>query len=337
MTTAFLLLLSAALILAGIGLIWRDVHRKDREAFLVRGDPSAPRAEVEVTVARRAPDGAPAFFRRARAAPPAEPRSDPGPGADPETAAETAAQWAVVDSVLAKAVAQVNAVLAGAGVVVGAPGAPSWSLARGYGDYRRVLIGGESVAWLRIELGTDGQLTAGVKAHKDEFAAVNAGSSAQAHGLDVAAASDLLSECLKPAASLAVRAANGVDTEEWASEAAWKEIDPVVAAALLAANGALAQAGARFLPLGAPAWAPEVRRHRLSASVEVFDAEVARLQIERAGDAIEVAVGVPDARLAELGRRDRLALRGVTTHALAELIAGCAWPAIAHFRETRQG
>ena len=130
-----------------------------------------------------------------------------------------------------------------------------------------------------------------------------------------------------------MQAASGGNTERWASEMAWKAIDPVVVAALQAANGALAQAGARFVPVAPPAWAPDVRRHRMTISVEVFDKDVARMHVERIAEEIEIAVGVPDARLANLGRRQRVALQGMTTHALAELIAGCAWPAIAHFRE----
>jgi hypothetical protein len=178
-------------------------------------------------------------------------------------------------------------------------------------------------------------IVAGVKAHKDDFAAVNASSAVPAHGLDVARASDLLSECLKPAASLAVRAANGIDTEQWASETAWKAIDPVVTAALQAANGALAQAGARFIPLSAPTWLPDLRRHGLGIAVEVSNTEIARMRIERIAEEIEVAVAMPEPRLADLGRRQRTPVRGLTTHALAELIAACSWPAIAHFREVQ--
>ena len=322
-TTALLLLLSAALIVAGVALIWRDVYRKGREAFLVRADPTGAHPQAEVTVARHAPEPAPAF-------PAADPPADAG---HPQ---ETAAQWAALQPVIAAAIEQVNAVLAGAGVAVGAAGKPSWSMmGRGYGVHRRVLVGGESLAWLRLELAADGQLQAGVKAHKDDFAAINAASAVPAHGLNIVRASDLLSECLKPAASLAVRAANGVDTEQWASETAWKAIDPVVAAALQAANGALAQAGARFIPLGAPTWLPDVRRHTLGVAVEVSNTEVARMHIERIGEEIEVAVGLPEPRLADLGRRQRIPVRGLTTHALAELIAACTWPAIAHFREAQ--
>jgi hypothetical protein len=172
-----------------------------------------------------------------------------------------------------------------------------------------------------------------VKAHKDDFAGVNAGSHVAATGLDIARASDLLSECLKPAASLAMQAAGGGSTEQWASEAAWRAVAPIVTAALQAGNGALAQTGTRLIPIGAPAWVPATRRHRMTLGVEVFNNEVARMLVERAGEEIEVSVGLPDARLAGLGRRQRSAVQGLTTHALAELIVGCAWPAIAHFRE----
>jgi hypothetical protein len=322
LTTALLLSVSATLIVAGFGLIWRDVHRNARQAFLVRGDPAAARPDAEVMVARSSADPAP-DHGIGRALP------------EPGLTQEAAGQWAALQPVIAAAVEQVNAVLAGAGVAVGAAGEPSRSMSRGYGVYRRILIGGESVAWLRLELDSGGQLQAGVKAHKEDFAAINASSAAPARGLDVARASDLLSECLKPAASFAVRAANGVNTQQWASESDWKAIDPIVAAALQAANGALAQAGARFLALGAPAWVADVQRHRLAVSVEVFDTEVARMHLERIGDEIEVAVGLPDVRLAALGRRQRTPLKGLTTHTLAELIASSTWPAIAHFREAQ--
>jgi hypothetical protein len=312
------------MILAGVGLIWRDVRRSGRAAFLVRGDPTAAHPDAEVTVARHASE--PAADRRGV-------RASPLP--DSGHAPEAAAQWEALQPVIARAVAQVNAVLAGAGVVIGGAGEPSWSMSRGYGVYRRILISGESLAWLRVELDAGGQLQVGVKAHKEEHAGINASSVAAASGIDVAGASDLLSECLKPAASFAMRAANGVSTERWASETAWKEVDAVVVAALHAANGALAQADARFVPLGSPGWVEEVRRHRLTVGVEVFATEVARMLIERIGDEIEVAVGVPDVRLVALGRRDRVRVRGLTTHALAEVIAGCSWPAIAHFREVQ--
>jgi hypothetical protein len=333
-TTTALLLLSAALIAAGFGLIWRDVHRGRREAFLVRGNrPAAASAdpELEVTVAHRASEP-PA--RRAASLSASLQASAPHPGSGLPSATDAAPQWGRLQPVLARAVQQVNAVLAAAGVEIGAAGEPSWSINRRYGVYRRILLRGESVAWLRIEVDAASQLQASVKAHKDDLAAINADAQATARGLSVAGASDLLSECLKPAASFAMlAAAGGGNTEQWASETGWKAVEPIVVAALKAANGALAQAGARFIPAGTPAWVPDVRRHRLIVTIEVLDAQAARMLIERIGEEIEVAVGVPGARLAHLARRQRLRVAGLTTHALAELIAGSAWPAIAHVRE----
>ena len=56
MTKALLLLLSAVLVAAGVFIVWRDVHRRRREPFLVRSDTTAVHPEVEVVVARSEPD-----------------------------------------------------------------------------------------------------------------------------------------------------------------------------------------------------------------------------------------------------------------------------------------
>jgi hypothetical protein len=45
---------------------------------------------------------------------------------------------------------------------------------------------------------------------------------------------------------------------------------------------------------------------------------------------------VREPQLASLGRRRRILLDGLTVHALAELIASCAWPVIARFKDTRR-
>ena len=57
MTTMLLLLLSGVLIGTGVSLIWRDVHSKRRDAFVLSRDPKAdPELEpdVEITVSRPA-------------------------------------------------------------------------------------------------------------------------------------------------------------------------------------------------------------------------------------------------------------------------------------------
>src|SRR5262245_42685829 len=143
MTTALLLLLSAVLIVSGVTLIWRDVHRKGREPFLARADQRVEAdPDLEVMIAPRAPElvAEPVYEAPAHA-------TDTAP---PPHASEEAARWAELQPAIAAAVEQVNAVLAAAGVAVGAAGEPSRSMgSRGYGVYRRILLGGESVAWLR--------------------------------------------------------------------------------------------------------------------------------------------------------------------------------------------
>ena len=351
MTTAFLLILSGVLIGTGISLVWRDVRKKRRSTFVSQRDllsASAP-DDVEITIAH---------LPLLASAPATDFEREPGPshalqgvvseivandgvdgaGGDPRES-PLEAQWMTLQPMLAAGVDKINAILAPAGLSLSASGEAAWSFKnRGYGAYRRVLRGSDSVAWLRLELAGDGRLHAGVKAHKDDSAQINASASVPVEGLNALRTSDLLSECLKPAAQYALQAPRrvGGNGEETAGDAAWQSVNPVVAAALKATNGALAQAGARLVPLSAPVWEPQTRRYRLPLAVEVFGNDVARMHIERLTHEMEVAVGVPDARLIDLGRRRRVPVDGMTTHALAELIASCAWPAIARFRELRR-
>lgn len=350
MSTTLLLLLSGVLIGAGVSLIWRDIHKRQREAFVLyrdsAGGPETP-PDVEIVVSRRT-SSAPVAARPANASgetqpvlssqpttrPPAASVEDPLPRADAGRPAATAQHWAALQSVIKPAVEQVNGVLEGSGVVVGPPGEPSWSMDRAFGAHRRVLIDNESVAWLRLQCTADGALNAVVKAHKDALAEINAEAVAPATQLTVPRISDLLSECLKPAAGYAMR--TGGDAEQRASERAWREVDAVVIGALKAGNGALAQAGACLMPLTTPAWQPDLGHHRMTVAVEVFGEDVARMHIDRLAHEMEISLGVPNAQLADLGRRRRAEVQGMTTHSLAELIASCAWPAIAYHRDARR-
>src|SRR5262245_38637233 len=189
MSTALLLLISALLIAAGVSLIWRDIHKKHRDAFILYRDPAAhpdTPADVEITVSHRPASAPPASAgpasvpAPAAASPPAAGEQDAFPRPDASRPSATAQQWATVQPALGAAVEQVNSVLAGAGVSIGPPGEPSWSLDRAYGAHRRVLVGDDSVAWLRLQCTADGVLNALVKAHKDDLAEVNAQASAPA-------------------------------------------------------------------------------------------------------------------------------------------------------------
>jgi len=347
-TTALILLVSGILIGTGISVIWRDVQRSRRSAFVFDRDaPVAADPDVEITISPTSAGGRLPDPETPRAPVPPRPESREPPSrttiSDPEELRQAARlqveqQWAALQSVLAAGVDKVNAVLAPAHLSISTSGEPAWSYKnRGYGAYRRLLMGEDSVAWLRLELGTDGWLRASVKAHRDERAELNASAEAAADGLNAAVAGDLLSQCLKPAAAYAaLQQRTASDSVEQASAQAWQGVDAIVTAALKASNGALKQAGARLIPHAPAAWEAELSRHRMTLSVEVNGNNVARMHIERLPQEMEVAVGVRDTQLVELGRRRRLPVQGMTIHALAELIASCAWPIIARSRESRR-
>lgn len=352
MTTAILLLLSGAMIGAGLTVLVRDMRKNRRRAFVtardVRGwtdteaeitithaDPARGRGDMRREPMRAPPVTAAAALPVATAptAPPPPPRERPEPPR-PAEGAPLEQQWAALEAAIAAGVDRVNAHLAPTRLSISAPGEPAWSYKnKGFGGYRRLMLGRDSLAWLRLELAADGRLHASVKAHKDDGAGINAAADGPVTGLDAAGIADLLAQCLKPAVDHLAGKDASRDGDETASEQAWQSVDALVASALKATNGALGQAGARLVPLGPAAWEPDLRRHRMTLGVEVNGTDVARMHIERWPHEMEVAVGVRESRLADLSRRRRLPVEGMTIHALAELIAGCAWPAIARLKE----
>lgn len=349
MTTTLALIASGILIGAGITLIWRDVLRNRRKppAFVLQRDqPAADDArndDVEITISpgkTRKPLAAFADLVSLVSSEPSKPdRQEPtfdGPSPEREALAAVEQQWANLEPVISAGVAQVNTILAAAVLTLGAQGKASWSYKnRGYGAYRRLLRGEESLGWVRIELTQDGTLLVDIKAHKDAWASINGKASTPAEGITRTAVSDLLSGCLKPAAARAVQSASGDGQAVTVGDASWQEVEVTVAASVKAANGALAQSGAKLRALAPAEWDPLLRRHRMTLAVEVDAAEVARMQIERLPHEVEVAVGVRDAEMVGLGRRRRIPIEGMTMHSLAELIAGCAWPVVARVKDVR--
>src|SRR5262249_1044553 len=202
-----------------------------------------------------------------------------------------------------------------------------------YGTYRRLLQDCESIAWLRLELSAEGRLNADLKAHSDDRAGINASLGEMADNLDATRAGKLLLNCLRPLRSSLARQQGRAHAS--GSERRGQDVDGVIGSALKATNGALLQAGAQIVPLAPAAWEAAPRQRRMTLRVEVNGNDVAHMHIERLGHAMEVAVGVHDASLVALGRRRSLPVEGMTVHALAELIAGCAWPAIARFKQVR--
>ena len=357
MTTAFILIVSGVLIGAGISIIWRDVRKKRRSTFVSQRDcrpPSAP-DEVEITISHRPLAG------RGAGAADFEPRagglSHAPAGRRRRDRRQLAASMAAGDrarGVLSRssssgrrcsrrsppASTRSTPCWRRRALSLGAPGEPSWSYKnRGYGAYRRLLLRRRErgVAPARASPATAAaRQRQGAQGRR---AQINASPPMPAEGLNARRASDLLSECLKPAAQHALQAPRRAQTATARRPPAsrpGRASTRVVAAALKATNGALAQAGARLVPLAPAAWERELRRHRMTLAVEVNGDDVARMHIERLPHEMEVAVGVREAQLIDLGRRRRVPVDGMTIHALAELIASCAWPAIARFRETRR-
>ncbi len=315
MTSAWLLILSGILIGAGGSLIVRDL------GFLRRGPPFFGRSAKALRTL-----GVPDTAVSGAGAPPSE-----GTRPDQPSLAE---QWALLAPMVETAAASLNAFLARDGLALGESHAADWSYRqRGYGAYRRLLLAGNSVAWLRLELTAEGRLQASVRAHGAEHTAINASAERTAAGLSPQQLTTLLLECLRPATALGAK-----QRLDAARAPAWQpgEDNIMMDSALKATNGALAVAGARIVPEAAeidaasPTGAPPS-----SLRVEVGGEDVAYMHIAVVADAMEVAVVPREARLSELGRRRRLPLEGMTIHALAETIAGCAWPAIAHHSDVR--
>jgi hypothetical protein len=349
MVSALLLILSAILIGTGVSLIVRDMRARRRGLGLEQEE-RPPGRTAGTTVAansRSHPGSLPRDLAGQAAALPelstsllraitGEPRTGAG---DQDNLGDgrpsLAEEWRAVQPMLHSAVERVNVLLAPQQLALGQASAADWNYRRhGYGAYHRVLLRGDSVAWLRLELTNTARLHAALKAHSDDRASINRSAECALADLDAVRAADLLLDCLRSAAGSPALPAERLRREAPQS-AQLQRATGIVGSALRATNGAFAQAGARIVPL-APEALEEAHPRRMTLRVEVDGSDVARMHIERLHDAMEVAVGARNMQLVALERRRRLPLEGMTIHALAELIAGCAWPAIAHFRDDRR-
>jgi hypothetical protein len=244
--------------------------------------------------------------------------------------------WSALQACINEGIGRISRVLTPIGLVIAAAGDPVWRLGnKGFGVYRRLLVSGESIGWLRIELGADSQLHVAVRAHREHQALLNSSVKASARGMTSVRASDLLAECLKPAAMYAAWMGPKQAAERRLSEEAWAATEPIIQAALQMASAAVKGAGARLVPVGLAAWDSELHCHRLAVSVDADGAIVARLLLARSASELEIAVDVPDKSITDLGRRSRIEVAGLTASVLAQLIASSVSPAIAHSRQTQ--
>jgi hypothetical protein len=241
--------------------------------------------------------------------------------------------WPSLDPRIQNAIVVLLPLLTRAGVGLGAVGDPGWSpKSRGFGTYRRIMIAGESLAWLRTEALDAERLRIAVRAHRGEQALLNTGVELPITGLTPNHLVEALATTLKPAAEYAAWRAATARLEAETRRQKDGEFQQLIVAAVEAANGALAHAGAGLE--GAPVSATAngfsgTASQRVAYDVMVGGKPVARMHIDQPGDGIEVAVGVPDASLMDLARARWIAGRDVTLPVLAEALASCAWPSIA--------
>jgi hypothetical protein len=351
---------SGILIAIGGGLVWRDYARRRRLAAIALVRPDLPSAEPTVVEGLADVIISPVNYgldgpATSTATPKRPVRAGEGL-ADldraisritdevddeidgPELARDPALPrtWQAIEGNLMIAISRINASLKRIGLEIAAPGEPGWRFGnRGYGVYRRIYMSGESIAWMRFDVGHDRKAYCRVRAHKSELAMLNNTVDASTVRLTDTAATDFVSRAVKSVAEYAAWIVPKQRAERQYSDDSWGEVATLVTDALAATHGALAPVGAALIPAGPAAWDVEHGRHRLVAHVTANQRSVARMHVERIGDDIEIAVGVPDARLLDLGRRRRVPIAGLTTLSLAEIMASCAWPAIAEAQAQR--
>lgn len=238
-------------------------------------------------------------------------------------------------------------------------------LSRGAGDESGatfpVLIAEREEGWLRLELDFDGYLSARMTMLSEQAASEHSIDRRLAPGQQTDADIDrLVADCLAPLCARAaaeltrrakVTALNSRDLDasssslasesgtRVASERAWLETAPALAAALRATNGAFTQVDTRLIEIGKAQWDPAQRRHRLTLALMVAGEDAARVHVDRLPHELEISLAGIDAGTEvgskELGRRRRVPADGITVQALAELVAGCVWPTIARIRDRR--
>ncbi len=212
------------------------------------------------------------------------------------------------------------------GITLSPPGEPRWALGnRAYGTYRRVNLDGESVAWLRSEITTDGQLRFRLRSHEPSLSTLNADCACRLGRLNSPELSHVLTVTLLPV----TRYAAWLDARQSKPAFGSAPLAEVIGRAIEIANGALVEARAAFRLNQRPdASDRDAARHVLDVLVD--DRQIARLHLDQVGEHIEVSVGVPDPHRLDLARRQKLPAERLAAYELAEAMVTCSWPALAH-------
>ena len=252
--------------------------------------------------------------------------------------------WPKLSPEIEMAVAAVNQKMAPLSLVIGAPGQPTWSLHNsGFGDYRRVMIDRDSVAWLRLEIGGDLAMAVRLRAHEAEHAEINRDRSLPSRR-SAGTLEQALTESLAGAFEYAVeRHSNNIRNDArlpaGASEPAMSNVTPptmrvpigaarLVDDAVALVNRAFAEADAQLVAADGrhgPAAGPDDR----ALSILARGVPVGLMLVEPRHDRVDISVGVADLANFDAARRQAQPLAGLTVQVLAEAIATTAWPAIA--------
>ncbi len=237
-------------------------------------------------------------------------------------------RWLTIAHELDAAVIQLNHVLAAVDLEIGPAGESGWSFKnRGYGAFRRLLLNGRSISWLRIELTNTGQLSLKARSHAVEQALLNASAQVKADGGSLRGLLDGLSKTIRPAAEYAAWTKPRLQAEAEANQDGWSEVAAVATQALSIAAAAFREASADIVETVAPSFDVQFGRYRWPLAMKVGGNIIGRVHVDLVRRTLEVSVDEPD-RL-DLARRQAIDTLGITPHALAEVIANCAWPTVA--------
>lgn len=211
-------------------------------------------------------------------------------------------------------------------IVFSPPGEPRWALSNhAFGNYRRINLSGESVGWLRTEITTEGQLRFRVRAHQPDLALLNAEAVCDLGRLNSTELVQALTVALLPI----TRYATWIETKPLVSPLDRTGLDATLQKATEIANGALAEARASFRRSRRQEnTATSTQRYVLDVLMD--GQQIALMRIEEADAHVTISVGVPDPSRLDLARGQQLASEPLAAYELAEAMATCAWPALAH-------
>ncbi|MFM2423380.1 MAG: hypothetical protein RL291_1910 [Pseudomonadota bacterium] len=244
--------------------------------------------------------------------------------------------YAILPEVVA-AIDDVRRPLERAGIEIGPQGQPTWGARNAaYGTLQRVEMRGNVLAWLICEMDHRGALVVRVVPEKNDDVALSGSARRERGPYQRADIANAAAEALKPVAAYAAvvvpRRGQALSAAQSQHEQEWTGLDPVAREAVVAANTALSSVGALLDPMGAAAFDASAMRMRWPLSVEVGGAIVALMHIELGDDWLDVAVAPSDNQRPDLVRRARTVAQGVTSQALAEVMAQAAWPVIVEAR-----